>query len=322
VLIINPPQASRSNLSELSTLASRINQEHEQAEQKALEAIYHARNAGALLLEAKSLCAHGTWGEWLSSNFKGSERTAQTYMRVANHWPELEAKTQRVADLSLRGALELLSSQKEEPTKTEEIEGHSYLAQDRERLHWFCRTWYDDRRFLTLLLDTAGETPEAISDRLGASLKDTLAIIDPVPPPRFNTYPNTSHFITTEGTGDNSAFEEGYRALVQFFIHNAKWTGYSRAASSCQFEGYEHLKPALEALAEHYKRRADQLQERYRSLVRWEDDRLGACCLCAAWTDADHALGVQALSEEDLMNFESLWQRFYECAIDEGAVTA
>ncbi len=100
-------------LVKLSTLAGRINKEHALAEEHAKTAVKHARNAGAMLLESKALCEHGTWAAWLESNFKGSDRTARRYMQVAERWPEIEANRTRVSDLSLRGALELLSEPKE-----------------------------------------------------------------------------------------------------------------------------------------------------------------------------------------------------------------
>jgi hypothetical protein len=98
----------------LETLADRINEEHRRCEEALKEGLRHALRAGELLIEAKSRCAHGTWGAWLAENFEGSERTAQAYMKVAREMPQLDgAKAQRVADLSLRGALKELAPPKE-----------------------------------------------------------------------------------------------------------------------------------------------------------------------------------------------------------------
>lgn len=93
----------------LENLVQRINEEHAAAETAINAALQHAVNAGRLLNEAKALVGHGEWRDWLLENFAGSERTAQGYMRVAGRLPELEAKAQRVADLSLRQALGLLA---------------------------------------------------------------------------------------------------------------------------------------------------------------------------------------------------------------------
>jgi hypothetical protein len=94
----------------LTELARQINDAHRQCEQALKSGLSHALAAGQLLLEVKSRVGHGGWLGWLKANFGFSERTAQTYMRVARRWPELEAKAQRVADLSYRDAVALLSA--------------------------------------------------------------------------------------------------------------------------------------------------------------------------------------------------------------------
>ncbi len=96
-------------MSALVSLAADINREHHAAFCKAREALEHARRAGELLIEAKATVRHGEWLPWLSANVQFSERTAQGYMRLAAHWPELEAKSATVADLPLRDALKALA---------------------------------------------------------------------------------------------------------------------------------------------------------------------------------------------------------------------
>ena len=93
----------------MSTLATRINSHHAAAVLYARAALEHARAAGALLLEAKDSCKHGEWLPWLTVNFKGSEKTAQNYMRIARRWAYIvaAAKPQHVADLTVREALQL-----------------------------------------------------------------------------------------------------------------------------------------------------------------------------------------------------------------------
>jgi ParB family chromosome partitioning protein len=93
----------------LETLAAQINDEHRQAEAKLNTGLQHARHAGELLLQAKSLCQHGAWLPWLEANFDGSDRTARAYMRVAQQWPRVEAKWQRAANLSIRDAMRLIA---------------------------------------------------------------------------------------------------------------------------------------------------------------------------------------------------------------------
>lgn len=94
----------------LSTLPAEIDAEHEQAQGKARDALEHARRAGELLLEAKKQVGHGGWGDWLQAQCIFSARSAQGYMRLATNWDSLAKSATRVADLSLRDALDLLST--------------------------------------------------------------------------------------------------------------------------------------------------------------------------------------------------------------------
>ena len=94
-------------------LSTQINKEHELVLTHAVKALEHARKAGELLIQAKADCKHGEWGEWLDSNFHGSSRQAQRYMKVHQRWPEIEAKATRGSDFSLREGLKLLEAKKE-----------------------------------------------------------------------------------------------------------------------------------------------------------------------------------------------------------------
>lgn len=89
----------------LAGLAEQINAHHRECEAAMNAGLRHALEAGKLLTEAKRLCPHGTWQPWLEENFEGSIRTAQAYMRVAREYPKLDGKAQRVALLTLRGAV-------------------------------------------------------------------------------------------------------------------------------------------------------------------------------------------------------------------------
>src|SRR5262245_30830655 len=88
----------------LPDLAFRIRAEHEAAADGYKRGAEHAMNCGDLLIEAKAKVPHGQWLPWLSEHCSISERTAQLYMRLARARPQIEAKAQRVADLSLRAA--------------------------------------------------------------------------------------------------------------------------------------------------------------------------------------------------------------------------
>jgi len=89
----------------LEELAERANEEHRAAEDSVKQSVFHAIRAGEALLQAKSLCMHGTWMSWLRQNFKGSHRTANLYMQLAGVYG---GDPQRVADLSLREAVHAL----------------------------------------------------------------------------------------------------------------------------------------------------------------------------------------------------------------------
>src|SRR4051794_12628062 len=103
----------------LSDLADKINDEHRAAEAALRTGLMHARNAGMLLRDAKAKVSHGAWIPWLKKNCEFSERTAQLYMRVASRWAELEAKAQRVSDLSFRDGIRLLTTAQEDGSLSE-----------------------------------------------------------------------------------------------------------------------------------------------------------------------------------------------------------
>jgi hypothetical protein len=89
----------------LGTLAEKINAEHQAhlaSVQAAMRHIYDsvepAINAGLLLLEAKELCPHGTFKQWVADNCEVSLRRAQEYMYLARNREELEeAKARGIA---------------------------------------------------------------------------------------------------------------------------------------------------------------------------------------------------------------------------------
>ena len=99
----------------LTSLASRINREHEAALRDASSAIERARVVGKLLLEAKEQCERGKWKSWLSENCSDiSQDTAERYMNVARH-PEIEATSVRNA------ILKLAPPEKREPNKSARV---------------------------------------------------------------------------------------------------------------------------------------------------------------------------------------------------------
>ncbi|MCZ6781515.1 MAG: DUF3102 domain-containing protein, partial [Nitrospirae bacterium] len=101
----------------LPTLADEINRAHRKARQAARTSLKYAIAAGQLLLEATETAGHGKWLEWLSLNVVVSERTAQDYMRLAQHQEKLPSKSAAAADLTIRAAIGALIERKTDPVR-------------------------------------------------------------------------------------------------------------------------------------------------------------------------------------------------------------
>jgi len=103
-----PVHVRRTN--DLTKLAAAIQAEVKGAFDSFRTGLLHAKRAGELLVEAHAICCHGEWLPWLKANCGGiSDRTAQVYIQIADRWSELEAKPERVTDLSINQARRLLS---------------------------------------------------------------------------------------------------------------------------------------------------------------------------------------------------------------------
>jgi hypothetical protein len=97
----------------LTVLAESIKAEHDAVSVALCQSVAHAMNAGDLLLEAKDQLKHGDWLLWLREKCSLRERTAQRYMRLAKNRATIEANPTRLSDLSLDGALALLTVPRE-----------------------------------------------------------------------------------------------------------------------------------------------------------------------------------------------------------------
>ena len=104
----------------LTGLATAANDSHRAATDTARSALRHALDAGRSLLEAKERIPHGSWTDWIEERCEFSPRTAQAYMRLARHWPELEPKAQSSAGLSIEGAMKLLA-EADAPSRFDEL---------------------------------------------------------------------------------------------------------------------------------------------------------------------------------------------------------
>lgn len=100
----------------LADIAVKINAETTAAETSARSAMQHALAAGALLVQAKALVAHGEWQQWVEANCTIAIRTASAYMRLATRVEALpDPERQRVADLPVRDAIRAISTSPETP---------------------------------------------------------------------------------------------------------------------------------------------------------------------------------------------------------------
>lgn len=96
----------------LEFLPPQIRQEHEAVLAAIRKGLTHARNVGELLIQAKAQVAHGGWTDWIAQNCPFSKRSAENYMRIAEHWSEIVEKAQSIADLTINEALALIAKRK------------------------------------------------------------------------------------------------------------------------------------------------------------------------------------------------------------------
>jgi hypothetical protein len=94
----------------LAVLAEEIRRAHADSEGAMGTSLGRAMDAGELLLEAKAAVPHGGWLRWLRENCADmSERTAQTYMRLARNKARVDIKSAGAADLSSAAAVDELT---------------------------------------------------------------------------------------------------------------------------------------------------------------------------------------------------------------------
>jgi hypothetical protein len=93
----------------LTDLAKQINTEHLKIVRALKIGLQHAITAGSLLIAAKAKLKHGQWLPWLRDNCLISERSAELYMRLARHAPEIESKVASLADLTVQEAIALIA---------------------------------------------------------------------------------------------------------------------------------------------------------------------------------------------------------------------
>jgi len=119
-----------SSIADLHELAQRIKKEHSNVAHALHRGFIHACAAGELLIQAKGKAGHGKWSPWLRDQCRISVRTASLYMKLAKNRKGIESQIgNAVADLTLRGAMKLLSpSRQSDPHAEEMAEGGAGTA--------------------------------------------------------------------------------------------------------------------------------------------------------------------------------------------------
>lgn len=118
----------------LDSELAQINQRHRTIRELASQALDHAKVAGELLLRAKERIPHGGFSQWVSQHCEFSDRTARTYMTIAESWGAISEKRKRFRNLSVRAAVKLVAEHDDSVTAA--ING-PHLPHDWEPLEGF-----------------------------------------------------------------------------------------------------------------------------------------------------------------------------------------
>lgn len=94
----------------LGGLAHEIKLECLKSMKASRSSVRHAIAAGHKLIEAKDLVAHGKWGDWVREETDMSSKTSELYMRLAREKKYLMEDPQRIRDLTLNAADQLLAN--------------------------------------------------------------------------------------------------------------------------------------------------------------------------------------------------------------------
>ena len=271
----------------LSTLAEQINSHHAACERALGSAIEHALAAGKLLIEAKDQCRHGGWLPWLQQNFKGTARTAQRYMRLADRLPELEAKNDSVSHLTMQSAMKLLAEPADDQQPSPACHYTPFLKGSPESRHQLVELWWDQRAKYTLILTADGWGPERIAEYMGVPVEKIDSILDPRPRPlRWDDFGADREW--------QARCERWYCNMVDLRINGLLLTACGRAVDAAQMEGFSPQVIAdLQAKERDLERRRDRLQR---------GDHIDFDCpkgwitalICMALTSTRVALGIEA----------------------------
>ncbi|PDT24801.1 DUF3102 domain-containing protein [Rhizobium hidalgonense] len=163
----------------LPVLAASIKTEHDECLAAMRQSLSHALAAGEMLMEAKSLVAHGQWLPWLADNCAVPKRTAQLYMRLAKHRELIESKSADVALLTIQAAVELIDRKPTLAERLDDIEA-AIIALEAELADCrYCRKQFDPVVTALAIYEDGGllAATSRLTD-MTTALRQTLDLID------------------------------------------------------------------------------------------------------------------------------------------------
>jgi hypothetical protein len=81
----------------------------------------YANQAGRWLKLAKETCGKGAWSGWVERNFNRTKQMADAYIRIHDHWAEIEAETAKTGKaMTISGAIDFIKRQHPEYQKSED----------------------------------------------------------------------------------------------------------------------------------------------------------------------------------------------------------
>jgi hypothetical protein len=132
------PPPGRQEFRPLSVLADQIREAHKLVQEGTRSVLRIALDCGDALLEAKAQAPAGGWQRWLRERCSLSVRSAQVYVRLAEHSEAVEIVMAELPELSLRAALKLIASKEADH---QDLEGDEPPKPKSDTLDIFLAAW-------------------------------------------------------------------------------------------------------------------------------------------------------------------------------------
>lgn len=142
---------------DLTQLVAEVNRHHRAMQELLEKSLDHAKDAGDALIKIKASLPHGEFGNWIAENCEFSDRTARTYMTIAESWGSIAANRKRFRNQSVRQAVKLLADDEADVDSRisllqTSLGDHGHLPYDWEPGAGEARLGLtSDRRFVVLL---------------------------------------------------------------------------------------------------------------------------------------------------------------------------